>query len=140
MTLKSALDDLTHTTLEAFAGCLQKLEYLAQLRRRRGDYWHWGFGKVHGEAIAKKALAEAHRGTISEVLSTPLRVLLEDAEASSTVSGTATEKYLETLSAQEDQLLPKNPGAGSARHLSSVLHALLGLERNRRRSATRQAS
>jgi len=140
MTLKSALEDLTQTTLDAISGCLKKLEYLAGLRRLRGDYLHWGFSKVHGESTAKKALAEAHRVTVSEVLSTPLRVLLEDAEATSSTSGMPTEQYLEGLAREKDQLLPNNPGAGSARHLSSVLHALLGLERNRRRTATRRAS
>jgi hypothetical protein len=140
MTLKSALEDLTDTTLEAIAGCLEKLEYLAGLRRSGGDYGHWGFSKLHGESAAKKALVEAHRATVSEVLSTPLRGLLDDAEAASGSCGRATEEYLESLAKQEDQLLPRNPGAGSARHLSSVLHALLGLERNRGRTATRRAS
>jgi len=59
-------------------------------------------------------------------LSTPLRLLLEDVERSSELAGVAAEKYLESLAERDDGLLPKNPGAGSARHLSSVLHALLG--------------
>jgi hypothetical protein len=140
MTLKSALEDLSQTTLEAISGCLRRLEYLAGLRRRRGDYWHWGFNKVHGEASARKALNEAHRAAVSDVLSTPLRVLLQDVEENSAASGVDSESYLEKLAKDERTLLPKNPGAGSARHLSSVLYALLGLERNRKRTATRRAS
>ena len=140
MTLKSALEDLTQTTLDAISGCLKRLEYLAGLRRFRGDYSHWGFAKVHGESTAKKAIHEAHRAAISEVLSTPLQTLLSDAEMSGGASGCDAEQYLETLARQEKQLLPNNPGAGAARHLSSVLNALLGLERHRRRSATRRVS
>jgi hypothetical protein len=140
MTLKSALQDLSQTTLEAIAGLLKKLEYLAGLRKLRGDYLHWGFSKVHGEGVAKKALHEAHRSAISEVLSTPLGTLLEDVKSSTEPAGVDVEDYLETLSAKKEELLPENPGAGSARHLSSVLHALLGLERHRRRTSTRQAS
>jgi hypothetical protein len=44
------------------------------------------------------------------------------------------------LAQRGDALLPEQPGAGSTRHLSSVLHALLGLVRNRERNATRRAS
>jgi len=140
MTLKSALQDISQTTLEAISGLLKRLEYLAGLRKFRGDYLHWGFSKVHGETAAKKALREAHRGVVSEVLSTPLKKLLEDVESNSLVSGADAEQYLENLSQRNAELLPADPGAGSARHLSSVLHALLGLERHRKRSSTRQAS
>ncbi len=140
MTLKSAFEDLSLTTLEAVSGYLRKLEYLAGLREDKGEYSHWGFRKVHGETSARKAFNTAHRAAVSELLSTPLRLLLEDVERSSELAGVAAEKYLESLAERDDGLLPKNPGAGSARHLSSVLHALLGLERARERNATRQAS
>src|SRR5438128_7960678 len=140
MTLKSALEDLSHTTLEALTGCLLKLEYLAGLREPRGEYSHWGFSKVYGETPAKKALRTAHRTAVSEVLSTPLRGLLEDVELSSSKLGVRPEEYMQTLTEKHAAPLPKDPGPGSARHLSSVLHALLGLERNRERNATRRAS
>ena len=140
MTLKSALDDLSQTTLEAISGLLRRLEYLAGLRQSAGDYWHWGFSKVHGQNSAKKAFSEAHRAATSEVLSTPLRTLLQDVESSSAASGLDPETYLEALRRKRENLLPSNPGAGSPRHLNSVLCALLGLERNRRRTATRRAS
>lgn len=139
MTLKSAFDDLSRVTLRAIAGWLQKLEYLAGLRSRRGEYSHWGFGKVYGQATASKTLEAAHRETVSKVLSTPLSELLEDVERASPAGPAGVEAYLERL-AEEKDLLPNNPGAGSARHLKSVLHALLGLARNRQRNATRRAS
>jgi hypothetical protein len=138
MTLKSAFEDLSQTTLRSLADCLKRLEYLGGLRKLRGGYWHWGFSKLHGEAAAKKAFHEAHRAAVSEVLCTPLRTLLHNAELSSNNSGVDAEHYLESLGKAE--LLPEDPGAGSARHLSSVLHALLGLERNRKSNATHQVS
>ena len=140
MTLKSALEDLSRTTLKAVSGCLRKLEYLAGLRRAEGDYAHWGFRKTFGQASANKAIATAHREVVSEVLSTPLARLLQDVENSSQTVGIEVEGYLEKLAEHSDRLLPEEPGPGSARHLSSVLHALLGLERNRERNATRRAS
>jgi hypothetical protein len=140
MTLKSALEDLSHTTLEAVTGYLRKLEYLAGLRAEEGGYTHWGFGKVYGRSAANKALGTAHREVVSEVLSTPLGTLLEDVERSSQLAEVDAESYLGDLAQRSNALLPRDPGAGSARHLSSVLHALLGLERTRQRNATRRAS
>ena len=140
MTLKSALEDLSHTTLEALSGCLRKLEYLAGLRESQGKYSHWGFTKVYGETPANKALRTAHRSAVSEVLSTPLGRLLEDAEVSCAKVEVGPEEYLERLAGKQDDLLPNDPGPGSARHLNSVLRALLGLERSRERNATRRAS
>lgn len=140
MTLKSALEDLSHTTLEAISGCLRKLEYLAGLRAQEGVYAHWGFGKVYGRSTANKTIGAAHREVVSEVLSTPLGTLLEDVERSSASAGVDPEQYLGGLAQRGNALLPSDPGAGSARHLSSVLRALVGLERNRQRNATRRAS
>ena len=134
MRLKSAFEDLSQNTLRALADCLKRLEYLGGLRKLRGGYWHWGFSKLHGEAAAKKAFHEAHRAAVSEVLCTPLRTLLQNAESSSNNAGVDPEEYLKDLGKAE--LLPEKPGAGSARHLNSVLHALLGLERNRKLNAT----
>ena|SRR5437868_15537681 len=134
MGLKSAFEDLSQNTLGALADCLKRLEYLGSLRRLRGGYWHWGFSKLHGDSAARKAFREAHRAAVSEVLCTPLRTLLQNAEASSNHAGIDPEGYLENLGKAE--LLPEDPGAGSARHLNSVLHALLGLERNRKLNAT----
>ena len=140
MKLKSAFEDLSQTTLGAIAGCLRRLEYLAGLRKLGGEYWHWGFSKLHGEPAAKKAFYEAHHAAVSEVLCTPLRALLKDVESSSHGLGADPEQFLQGLKGKKAELLPSDPGAGSARHLSSVLHALLGLERNRRPDAIHRAS
>jgi hypothetical protein len=140
MTLKSAFEDLSRTTLRAVSGCLRRLEYLAGLRAGEGTYSHWGFRKVYGETNANKAITTAHHEAVSEVLSTPLASLLQDVENSNQTAGMEVEGYLERLANHSERLLPKGPGPGSARHLSSVLHALLGLERNRERNATRRAS
>ena len=127
MTLISALEDLQETTLQAIMGCLRKLEYVAGLRSKAGVYSHWGLVRVHGEGTAEKALAQAHRALLSELLSTPLQNLEEDAERSSQLAGLPARTYLEHLLGGSSTLLPPSPGAGSARHLSSVLHALSSL-------------
>ena len=140
MTLKSAFEDLSRTTLRAVFGCLGKLEYLAGLHAHEGDYEHWGFGKVYGQSTANKALGAAHHEAVSEVLSTPLSSLLAEVEDSSRTAGVELEAYLKKLSGRGETLLPKEPGPGSPRHLNSVLHALLALARSRGRDATRRAS
>jgi hypothetical protein len=130
MTLFSALEDLQQTTLKAVTGCLRRLEYVAGLRDHEGNYHHWGFTRVYGDARARKALADAHRSMLSRILSTPIRLLENDVEESSQEAGMAPENYLERLSAGHSQLLPPAPGTGSSRHLNSVIHALVSLRKN----------
>ena len=130
MSLNSALEDLQETTLRAIAGCLNKLEYLAGLRDNGGGYEHWGLARVYGDPAAKKALARAHRALLSKVLAMPIRKLAEDAKQSSEVAGITPDAYVERLATTSPNLLPHGPGAGSARHLSSVLHALSSLLKN----------
>ena len=136
MTLHSALEDLQETTLRAFVGCLNKLEYLAGLRKD-GGYEHWGLSRVYGDLAARKALARAHRSLLSKVLAMPIRKLAEDAKQSSKVAGVPTDAYVERLANASPDLLPQGPGAGSARHLSSVLHALSSLLKTPREDANR---
>ena len=64
MTLKSVKEDLQASTLRAISGKLAKLAYLASIRLEDGTYSHWGLSRVHGEASAQEALAEAHRGVV----------------------------------------------------------------------------
>ena len=133
MTLLGALDDFLANTLTALPGLLTKLEYLSGLREG-GGYSHWGMVRVHGERAAKEALAEAHGMVISEILRTPLRKLMEDAETSSMAKDKEPLAYLENLCRQPTILLPDRLGGGSTRHFSSVLHALSALARNQQRA------
>jgi hypothetical protein len=139
MTLHSALEDLQETTLRAFTGCLNRLEYLSGLRDKEGSYFHWGFSRVYGDLAAQKALARAHRSQLSKVLAMPIRNLVQDAEQSSEVAGVSPAAYVERLATTTPNLLPPGPGAGSARHLSSVLHALSSLLKNPKADANPRA-
>jgi len=130
MTLHSALEDLQETTLRAFIGCLNKLEYISGLRDEAGSYEHWGFTRVYGDLAAKRALRRTHRSLLSKILAMPIRMLVEDAKQSSEVAGIPADTYIDRLAATSPNLLPDGPGAGSARHLSSVLHALSSLLKN----------
>jgi hypothetical protein len=127
MTLSSALEDLRSTTLRTLAGGLRRLEYLSRLRDGAGNYTHWGLARVHGDLAAAKALAEEHRAVTTDLLAMPIFHLLEDLEESSQQAGMPALTYLERLSAQGQQLLPVEPCAGQAPHLSSTLHALSSL-------------
>jgi hypothetical protein len=124
MTLTSALEDLRSTTLKAVAGGLRRLEYLSGLKDAAGNYSHWGLAKVHGELAAAKALAEEHRVVTSNLLAMPMSFLLEDLDQSSQQAGIPALVYLEHLLARGVGLLPAEPSAGYAPHLSSALHAL----------------
>jgi hypothetical protein len=135
MPLFSALEDLQATTLRAISGSLRRLEYLARLRKEDGTYAHWGLARVYGDLRAKRALAEAHRAQLSSILATPIRKLEKDICESSEEAGLTPAAYLEKLSSNTSQLLPPNPGAGSTRHLSSVLHALSSLLKSHKSDA-----
>src|SRR5215469_12937337 len=131
MTLKSAFEDLSRTTLKAVLGFLGKLEYLAGLRAHQDEYAHWGFEKVYGQQTASKTLNTAHQEAASAVLAMPISTLLEDVENSCQTIGEDPSEYVAKLTQKGKELLPKNPGPGSARHFNSVLRALSGLVRIR---------
>ena len=132
MTLKSALEDLLATTLAAVSGVVGKLNYLSSLRSSpEGTYSHWGLSRVHGEGAAQRALAEAHSLLFLKVLRTSLRTLRGDVELSSGGQMPAGQ-YVENLRSHLPSLLPQDLGGGSARHFSSVLHALSSLANSRR--------
>lgn len=138
MSLFSAFDDFLQTTVQAVPGTLGKLDYISGLRTgTAGEYVHWGLARVHGDREAQQAIAEVHRLVFSEVLSTPLRRLLEDAAMHNVHGNTA--RYLDELQARCEAMLPLNPGIASAEHFSSVLQALLYLAQARR-TTTRPTS
>jgi len=139
MTLFSAQEDLQENTLKAICGFLRRLEYVAGLRNEEGNCKHWGLVRVYGEAASNRALAEAHNRELSRVLSTPIRNLEQDLRLSSEQAGTSEHEYLQRLSQSSADLLPPAPGAGSGRHLNSVLHALVSLQKVRKADATRPA-
>ena len=126
MTLRPAIEDLG-ASLQAISGMLGKLGYLSDLRRPTDSYLHWGLARVHGDVAAQQALVEAHRSIVSQILCTPLRNLLQDAEVSGRAQGLTQSAYLQNLGNRMPHLLPPNPVVASARHLSSVLHALWNL-------------
>ena len=132
VTLKSVKEDLQASTLRAVSGLLGKLEYFTSLRQQDGSYSHWGLSRVHGEEAAQRALAEAHQENVSQILRTPIRNLVDDAQQASNQNGMDQPCFLKRLEDHKDQTLPRNPSAGSRRHLSSVLRALSALVRTRR--------
>ena len=131
MTLKSVKEDLQLRTLRAVSGVLGKLEYFTSLRREDGSYSHWGLSRVYGEEAAQRALAEAHKNNVCQILRTPLRNLLEDAQESGGHNAEEQARFLQQLRDREADSVPKDPSAGSRRHLSSVLHALSALAKTR---------
>ena len=139
MTFTSAVQDLQDTTLRAVTGLLRKLEYMASLRDPQGSYSHWGLNRIYGNASAAKALSNTHRSVLSHILAMPIRKLMDDIDRSSEAAGISAEVYVDGLSNASERLLPPEPGAGSARHLNSVLHALSSLQKVRTAGATSPA-
>ena len=118
MRLRSAIDDLTTTTLTAVSGLWASLEYLAGLSKEEG-YSHWGLTRVHGEKAAQEALAAAHKSTLSKVLRSPIHDLEEEVEKASESQGLSSEAYLRKLHEGCSELLPQKPPAAAERPASS---------------------
>ena len=131
MPFDSAINDLKKTTLQSIRGLLGKLVYLSELRRPDGKYRHWGLERVHGEASAERAIAEAHDATVTQILRTPLQHMVQDAVTSSQASGVQPEVYVAELSSRTPELLPSTAARHSARHFSAVLRALASLLKRR---------
>ena len=130
MTFRSAIDDVLDVSLAAVSGIVRKLEYLSSLRDTPDSYSHWGLARVYGEEAAQQALAEAHRTIFLVILRTSLRTLRDDAAVSSRQEQKPEEDYAGDLRRRLPSLLPSDLGGGSARHFSSVLHALSSLASN----------
>jgi hypothetical protein len=124
------MQDVQDRTLRAVTGLLAKLQYLVSLRTQDGTYSHWGLERVHGEAATQNALKDAHRGVVSSILRTQLRNLFRDLQETSG-SEKETADLLDHLQASP-QIIPPKPGAGTERHLNSVLHALARLVKHQR--------
>src|SRR5258708_4208153 len=103
MPLHSAFEDLKGTTLRKISGLLRKLDYLSQLRNKDGRYSHWGLSRVYGEAAAHEALSKAHKDATAEVLRTPLRKMVQDAELCGEVKGGPAESYMKELLEREPE-------------------------------------
>ena len=116
MKLKSALEDLHDTTVEALDGCLRRLEYFGGLRshnkNKDGEYKHWGLARVYGDLPAKRALVQTHRSLVSQILATPIKSLLEEIDTSSALTGLPPASYVESLRNPDLNLLPPSPGPG----------------------------
>jgi hypothetical protein len=125
MRLRSALEDVTETTLASLAGDLRRLEYLATLLGDDQTYNHWGLARTYGKQASQDALEQAHRKTLNRVLAQPLHVLLTEMQAMGAKD--EVQEYLDGLEAQAPRLLPQNSGKASGLHLRSVLHALSAL-------------
>ena len=131
MRFENASSDLKKSTLRSITGLLAKLVYLSELRKSDGKYRHWGLSRVYGEDNAEQAIKTAHCDTVTEILRTPLKQMVEDAVTSSQESGMRPEAYAADLSARGTELLPESVPCHSARHFNAVLHALANLLKRR---------
>ena len=105
MSLITATTDFLRT-LTAVPGNWGKLRYLAGLRKRDGEYHHWGLERTHGATAALGAIDEAHQSVMTEVLRSPLRELVEDVELSSQEAGTDPNTFVQQVQSYYPQHLP----------------------------------
>jgi hypothetical protein len=129
MPIFSPSDDFWCRSLAGFPGPLSRLEYVSSLRLDGGGYSHWGLMRVHGEAAANQAVADAHTKIFSEILRTPLKRLQVEVCELASQQGIRASDCLAALIARGDHLVPPKLNGGSKRHFSSIFEALSALER-----------
>lgn len=128
--MKSPSEDFLTNTLAAIPGTLGKLRYVAGLRQDNGEYFHWGMARIHGEANASTAIADAHSDLFIEILRTPMSTLLQEVETVSDREGANPTQVVRGLLDSTDRLVPSQKRGGSVRHFSSVLAGLVCLSRS----------
>jgi len=127
MTLLSPLEDFMQRTIAHVPGMWAKLEYIASLRLEDGTYEHWGLARLFGAEPAQRAIEQAHRNLVLQMLRTPLQILIQEAQRTAAVQQLALDAYVVELNAQRARLLPTKLGGGSAKHFNSVLLAISSL-------------
>ena len=132
MPLLSAAEDIKERTLRRIAGALNRLRYLAELRRSR--YQHWGLQRTHGEEPAAEACREAHSAEFLGVLRSDLDDLVEDTTVAAHASGAELEAACDV---EAEELVPEKAGGGSPRHLSALVFALRKLAWARKKKQER---
>ena len=139
MRLLSPIDDFLSNTLSALGSLLDRLEYVASLQQSEGKYQHWGLAKTYGEQTAHEVIEEVHCFNYLQTLRTPIKSLGDEVSRVAAQKGLDEVSYVRDLSAISPKLIPNKHTGGSAKHLESVLVALLKIAQNRKR-ATRPAS
>ncbi len=120
MKLLSAYEDFVQTTLSQIPNVLDRLRFIARMRKGE-QYEHWGLAKVFGKEAAQRAISDSHADTFEQTLTTPIPKL--DVE---------TESSQQNSSLSNRQMLPADLRGGSRRHLNWILRVVYLLGRSRR--------
>lgn len=129
MTILSPSEDFWCRSLADFPGPVSKLEYIVSLRTESGAYAHWGLTRVHGEAAANQAIANAHTKIFLEILRTPLSQLQRELRSLAQEQGAHARDLLDAFLERGERLVPHSLNGGSRRHFNSIWESLSAIER-----------
>lgn len=133
----SPSDDFSKKTLSSVPGTFGKLLYVAGLRQKNGEYFHWGMARKHGETNANAAIGQNHTSLFLAVLRMPIRSLWEEVRGLAQEQSTDAQEYVGRLTEKGELLVPNQLEGGTRRHFNSVLLALCSLAGERARKADR---
>jgi hypothetical protein len=122
MTLFSVYEDFVIRTLAGIEGAFAKLSYLASIRKKSGEYVHWGLSRTFGSQQTSEALGQAHTAVWLELLRKPIPALF--AESQEAVLAADAEGQQQKSLQEMRTLIPSNLGGGSKRHFNSILLAI----------------
>lgn len=121
MTIKTPLEDFVRTTMAAVPGYWHKLIYLANLRSSPGTYDHWGMARRYGLTASHSAISAAHCDLFIQVLRTPIKSLMQDANSEGPTNSFYEAESLEEVWQNRERMLPTDLGGGSAQHFEVTL-------------------
>jgi hypothetical protein len=124
MKFYSPEEDIVVNTLAAIPSCIEKLNFLLNIREENGEFSHWGLERVHGKQRARAAISEAYRSVLREVLIKPVRDLWDEVGLlCADVEGQSRIEYFRRLS--EAAYVPQLKLQPDELHLHFTLAALL---------------
>jgi hypothetical protein len=133
MKFSSPREDFVVNTLAAIPSCIEKLNFMLNIREENGEFVHWGLERMHGSQSTRAALREAYRSVVRDVLSTPVQDLWNEVDVlRGDVDGQSNYEYFRK--AREAVLVPVPNGQADELHLRFILDGLLLAAKGRRAS------
>jgi hypothetical protein len=131
MRFYSPEEDIVVNTLAAIPSCIERLNFLLDIREADGEFAHWGLERVHGKTRARAAINQAYRSVLRDVLKTPVKNLCQEVEdLCADVEGQSNVEYFRRLRDAANVLSLKIQA--DELHLRFILDGLLLAAKGRR--------
>jgi hypothetical protein len=124
MRFYSPEEDVVVNTLAAVPSCIERLNFLFDMRETDDEFVHWGLERVHGKKHARAAMNQAYRTVLRDLLKIPITDLWQEIEVvCADVEERSNIEYVRQLS--EAANVPPVRQRADELHLRFILNGLL---------------